>query len=68
METLIIFAGMIAAIWMPHVCRGIATRVRYWHRARYGYTAPHTGCEGACDTPAEKLRMFDHALRTIAKG
>ena len=63
METLIIFFGMLAAVWFPHVCRGIITRARYWHRARTGYIAREQGARMACDTPAEKLALFEHALR-----
>lgn len=63
MEALIIFAAMLAAIWAPHLCRGIATRVRYAYRARTGYTPPDTGMRMACNTPAEKLALFEHALK-----
>lgn len=44
METLAIFAAALAAIWFPHVVRGIMTRARYAARSRYGYTNKTPAC------------------------
>ena len=45
METLIIFAAVIAVIWTPHIVAGIITRARYYIRSHYGYTPKHTGVQ-----------------------
>jgi hypothetical protein len=45
METLIIFGGAIAAIWVPHLIGHFVIRARYYVRSHRGYTAPHNGVE-----------------------
>ena len=39
MNTLYFFGIVVAAIWAPHVVRGITTRARYYIRSHYGYTS-----------------------------
>jgi hypothetical protein len=37
MESLLLFAAIIAAVWLPYIARTLSQRIRYAYRQRIGY-------------------------------